>query len=117
MKNRNKFLKIVIFLIVGLLMNFYLPWYAFGFGFAFLAFILERTKRPFWFGFSMGFILWAGMAYYMNSTKLPLLAEKIANIFPLGGNTSLLIIVTGILGGIFAGIWTLAGTYLNSYNK
>ena len=117
MKNRNVVLKTIIFLVVGLIMNLFLSWYAFGLGFAFLAFILERTKKPFWFGFLMGFVLWFGMALFINNYRLPILTQKIAEILPLGGSDFLLIFVTGVLSGIFGGLWTITGTYLNSYNK
>lgn len=117
MKNKNLYLKIILFLIIGLLLNIYLPWYSFGIGFAVLAFLLEKTKKPFWFGFNLSFILWAGMAAYLVTSRNSLLAIKIAEIFPLNGSPLLLILITGILGGIYGGLWTLTGTYLNSFNK
>ena len=45
------------------------------------------------------------------------LSKKIASVLPLGGNAILLIVVTGIVGGLVAGMAAMSGSFLRSSNK
>jgi hypothetical protein len=40
------------------------------------------------------------------------LPGRMAQVFPLKGNVFALFMLTGVLGGIFSGVWTWAGARL-----
>ena len=51
-------------------------------------------------------------AWLLSSANDFILAKKIAVLIPLGGSPYLLILVTGILGGLAAGVAALFGNHL-----
>jgi hypothetical protein len=63
----------------------------------------------FFAGFAAIFLLWIIVAAYLSKTNDNLLAHKIALLFHLGGNVSLLLLFTGVAGGLVAGLATLTG--------
>lgn len=55
------------------------------------------------------FLFWSVFAFIVSSANDFTLAKKIAVLLPLGGNPYILILVTGIVGGLAAGIAALLG--------
>jgi hypothetical protein len=94
----------------------YMPWWWFFAVIAFLIALLVHQKpgKAFLAGFLGLFILWAGLSLWINIENKGVLAGKIAKLFPLGGSTVLLIIVTGVLAGLIAGFAALSGSFLRS---
>lgn len=78
---------------------------------AFITAIVFSLKRaavfvvPF-FGIAL---FWMIYAYILSSPNDFILANKIAVLFPLQGNSILLIAVTGLIGGIAAGVGAVFG--------
>jgi len=68
-------------------------------------------------GFLGVFLLWAGLAWWIDSKNNSILSERIAHVLPLGGNSMLLILVTGLVGGLVAGFAALSGAYLRPAAK
>jgi uncharacterized membrane protein YdcZ (DUF606 family) len=90
-----------------------LPWYSFVFTSLITA--LAIHQKP-WKAFVTGFlgvcIVWAGYAALQDMANQHILATKVAGILPLGGSYVLLILVTGVVGGLLSGFAALAGSYL-----
>ncbi|MFZ1264458.1 MAG: hypothetical protein WAT34_13190, partial [Chitinophagaceae bacterium] len=63
------------------------------------------------------FLLWAGLAWWIDMKNNGVLSKKIATVLPLGGNSLVLILVTGIIGGLVAGMAAMSGSFLRSSNK
>ncbi|THD69161.1 hypothetical protein E7Z59_02185 [Robertkochia marina] len=63
------------------------------------------------------FLLWAYQAYSLSSANDFTMAEKIATLLPLEGNTSLLIAVTAFIGGLAAGSSGMLGSQLRARSK
>ena len=107
---------VVAILLIGLLSfiaGIFLPWWvlaviAFGVG-------LLVPQRPF-FSFLAGFLgiflMWAVVAAWIDSQNGGLLSQKIAALFPLGGSSVLLILVTSFIGGLVGGFAALSGSLL-----
>jgi hypothetical protein len=115
-------MKILVSIILTGLLAFiaglYLPWW----GLAIAAFVVsiiipQRGGKAFLSAFIGVFLLWAGMAWLIDSRNESILSEKIASVFPLGGNSILLILVTAIIGGLVAGFAAMSGSYLRSSTK
>ncbi|MBK7408242.1 MAG: hypothetical protein IPL49_16095 [Saprospirales bacterium] len=102
----NLFFQFLLTVILGFVAQYFLPWWwvmapvAFIVG---LIFYSDQSFYPFLMGFFAGAILWWGMAYYLSTLNHDLLAGKMGRLFgdisPLG-----LEIVTGLLGGLIAGL-------------
>lgn len=90
-----------------------LPWW----GFAITSLVVsvaihQKPRKSFVSGFLGLFLLWAGMALLKDMANEHILSTKVAQILPLGGSYLVLILVTGIVGGLVSGFAALAGSYL-----
>ena len=103
------FLTALLTFILGL----YLPWWSLALA-AFLvaALIFQRPLYAFLSGFLALFLLWGIFAGIINSANEGILAAKVAVIFPLGGSSFLLMLVTAFVGALVAGLAALSGRYL-----
>lgn len=104
-------LTVLLAFIAGILS--FSPWWGFAIT-SFLVAILVHQKgwKAFLSGFLGLFLLWAGLAWWIDMQNNSLLSSKIAAILPLGGNSVLLILVTGFVGGLVSGLATITGSYL-----
>jgi hypothetical protein len=73
-----------------------------------------RRGKAFLAGFLGIFILWAMLAWWIDVKNNDVLATKVAQIFPLGGSSFLLILVTALVGGLVGGLASLCGSYLRN---
>jgi hypothetical protein len=94
------------------------PWWGFAIT-SFLVAVLVHQKggKAFLSGFLGIFLLWAGLAFWMDSKNNGILSHKIAQILPLNGNSLLLILLTGVVGGLVAGFAAMSGSYLRASSK
>ena len=109
-------MKFAVALILTALLAFisglYFPWWGFAILSALIAILIpQKSWKSFLAGFLGVFILWAGLAWWIDMKNNGVLSKKIASILPLGGNSLLLILVTGIIGGLVAGLAALCGSY------
>lgn len=101
---------------VGLLS--FVPWWGFVVSSLLVAAILPQTpSMSFAAGFLGMFISWAGLAWWIDQLNQHLLSTQIAQIFPLQGSSAALLLVTGLLGGLLAGLAALAGTFIRASSK
>ena len=108
---------IAIFLIAVLsfVAGLYLPWWSIAIVSLFVILLMPmRSGKAFLSGFLGVFILWAWLAVWIDIKNEGILSEKIAALFPLGGSSILLILITGFVGAIVGGFGALSGSYLRS---
>ena len=91
----------------------YLPWWAIAI-IAFLVSVLigQKPGRSFLAAFIGIFLLWGVLAYTINSANNGILAGRIGGVLGIGEQPFLLILITGMVGGLVAGLASLAGSYL-----
>jgi len=91
----------------------YLPWWSIVIA-ALLVAVMVKQKAGIAFitGFLGVFLLWGGLAWWINMKNEGILASKIASVLPLGGSAIVLILVTGFIGGLVAGFAAMSGSYL-----
>lgn len=104
---------IAINIIAGLILLPYLPWWAvsllcFGTGY----FSKLSAKQLFVAGFCSIFLLWAGVAAFIDFGNAHILATKIAMLFHLP-NTYLLLLITGLIGGLVGGFSAMTAGFLS----
>lgn len=101
---------IISILIIGFIGQQFLPWWSIALIAGILSFIFSlRVGISFWVGFLAVALLWGGYAGYLSVLNEGILATRMGKVFG-GMNGTLLIIVTGVLGGIFGGLGALTGS-------
>lgn len=94
-------------------LGIFLPWWSVAVAaFAVAALIPLRPGFAFLAAFIGVFLLWGGLASWIDWRNEHLLSQKVAQLFPLQGSSLLLIGITALLGALVAGIAGLAGSYL-----
>ena len=116
-------MKIIIAFIAIILLTyvcgyFGLPWYmAAIISFAVNALMPLKPFKAWLISFAAIFILWGGLAFLYSSRNQNILANKMAQILPLGGSWVLLILISALIGALIAGFAGLAGSYLRQTDK
>lgn len=111
----KQLINFVVTIIIALLLSQFLPWWCImisGFISAFF-FSLEKTA-VFYIPFLAIFCFWTVYAFILSSSNDFILAKKIAVLLPLGGNPYLLLVITGLVGGMAAGIAGVFGKQLST---
>lgn len=91
----------------------FLPWFSFVFTALIVAVaVYQKPFKAFAAGFIGVAVLWVIQTTIIDSANEHILSTKVANILPLGGNYTLLIVVTGFVGGLVAGMAALTGSFL-----
>ncbi len=94
------------------------PWWGFAITSLLVALLIhQKAGKAFLAGFLGIFLLWAGLAWWMDMKNNGILSQKIAQILPLNGNSLLLILVTGIVGGLVAGFAAMSGSFLRASSR
>lgn len=97
-------------IILALLLSQVLPWWSVMLT-GFITAILFSLKKSavFFVPFLAIASFWMIYAFWLSSSNDFTLAKKIAILLPLQGNPYLLILVTGIVGGLAAGVAAIFG--------
>lgn len=100
----------IVTVILAFLFSLFLPWWSVMLA-GFLAALLIPLKRAsvFFVPFLAVLVFWVIYAFVMSSGNDFTLAKRIAVLLPLGGNAYLLMLVTGIVGGLATGIAAVFG--------
>lgn len=105
-KNTNFVLTLILAYILGL----FLPWWSVMASALIISFLIPLKKIAiFIIPFLAVVLLWIMQSWLLGSANDFILAKKIAILFSLSGNHILLIILTGIIGGLAAGIAGIFG--------
>lgn len=100
----------ILTMVLAFVMAFLLPWWSIMVA-AFVSSILLGLKR--FYVFLIPFMaicaFWMLCSFYLSNANDFILAKKIALLLPLKGNPYLLILATGIVGGIAAGVAGIFG--------
>lgn len=109
---------LVAIVLTGLLAfvgGLWLDWWVIAIaGFIVAVLVHQRAGKAFFAGFIGVFLLWALFAAWIDMKNESVLSAKIATVLPLGGNSILLILITGFAGGLVAAFGALSGSYLRS---
>jgi hypothetical protein len=101
--------------LLSFIAGLFLPWWSIAVTSLLVAVIVhQHAGKAFAAGLLGIVLLWSGLAWWITFKNHGMLTGKIANILPLSGNTVLLILVTGLVGGLVAGFAAMAGSYLRS---
>ena len=116
-------MKLIIAFLTIILLTFFcghygLPWYMVAVvSFAVNAIIHQKPFKAWLTSFAAIFILWGGLAFFFSNRNEHILANKMAQILPLGGSWVALVLVAAFVGALVAGFAGLAGSYLRQTSK
>ena len=75
-----------------------------------IGFSLEALNRfPFITGFVSNFLIWFAVAFSQDLGNAQLLSKMVIQLFPVAPGEYLLVIITGLLGGLIGGMAVLTG--------
>ena len=96
--------------LLAFISGLFLPWWGMAITSLLVAVLIhQKAGKAFLAGLLGVFLLWAGLAWWIDMKNNGVLSTKIASILPLGGNSLVLIAVTGLIGGLVAGLAALSG--------
>jgi hypothetical protein len=106
---------ILLTALLAFIAGLYLPWWSIAIiAFAVAALVHQKPAKAFFAGFFGLFIIWGGLAFWIDMKNNHVLSKKVAELLPLGGSSIAIILVTAFVGGLVAGFAALSGSYLRS---
>ena len=106
-------ISVLLIALLSFALGLYFQWWTLAIAaFAVAALIHQRAGKAFLSGFLALFILWILLAFIVDGPNDHTLSVKIAKLLPLGGNTFLLMLLTGFIGGLVGGFAAMTGSYL-----
>ena len=112
-------MKFLVALLLTALLSFiaglYLPWWGIVIA-AFLSALLiyQNAGSAFLSGFLGLFLLWSGLSFWIDAKNESIFSAKIGALLGIGNNPFLLILITGLVGGLVAGFAAMTGSFLRS---
>jgi hypothetical protein len=96
----------------------YLPWWSVAIIALLVAILIhQHPGKAFLSGFLGVFLLWAGLAWWIDMKNEGVLSAKMAKLLPAGGSVIVLILLTAFIGALVAGLGALSGSFLRTSNK
>ncbi|HEY0060189.1 MAG TPA: hypothetical protein VGB56_13720 [Flavisolibacter sp.] len=108
-------LSVLLIALLSYIAGLFLPWWSIAivaFGVSLL--VTQSLGASFLSGFTGIFLLWAVLAVWIDSKNESLLSHKIAQLFPLGGSSVLLIAVTAFVGALVGGFAAMSAAALRA---
>ncbi|MET0637626.1 MAG: hypothetical protein ABWZ25_16475 [Chitinophagaceae bacterium] len=109
------------FILTGLLCfigGLYAPWWVIApIAFVVALLIPQRPWNSWATGFLAVFVTWGFIAFWIDSHNQSLLAGKIGELLGVGNKPFLLVLITGLIGGLVAGFAALTGLFLRASRK
>ncbi len=114
-KNTINFIATIV--LAGLL-SLFLPWWSVMLAALVTSFAIPLKKvAVFFVPFLAILLFWAVYCFILSSSNDFTLAKKISQLLQIGGNPYALILVTGVIGGLAAGITGIFGKQITLLRK
>lgn len=111
-------LSVLLTAALSFLAGMFLSWWSIAIV-AFLVALLipQKIGAAFLSGLLAIFILWAGIAFWIDVQNHSLLSHKISELMKIGGSSVLLVFVTALIGGLVGGFAAMAASSLRPVKK
>jgi hypothetical protein len=107
---------ILLTIIVSFAIGLYLPFWSVALvAFGVAAFIYQKPGMAWLTGFVSILLFWGLLALWIDVQNDSILSKRMATLFPLGGSSALLILITALVGAIVGGLSALSGSFLRKY--
>lgn len=105
----NFFFQVLIVIVLSLVLQVFMPWWTAAIaGFVVGLAFNNPSFKSFSIGFIGVFVVWATYAFWLDVQNASVLSKKIAVLFSVH-QPVLLLLITGIIGGITGGLGSWAG--------
>lgn len=107
---KKNIINFIITIVLAIILSQFLPWWSVMIS-GFLSAVLIPLKKAsvFFVPFLAIALFWMVYTWSLSSANDFILAKKIATLLMLEGNAYLLILITGVIGGLAAGISAIFG--------
>ncbi len=112
-------MKFIVAVIITSLLSFiggmYFTWWIIAIA-AFITALLiyQRSWKAFLSGFIALLLLWGGLAFWIDIKNESILSARISQLMGIGNNPILLILLTGVVGGMVAGFAAMSASFLRA---
>ena len=108
-----KFITVFLLIILlSFLSGLYFPWWSIAIvSFGVIALIPLKPLPAFFCGFAAIFLSWVSLSYFISKSNEHILAHKASVLILKVDNPFLLIIATGLIGGLVAGFASLTAAF------
>jgi hypothetical protein len=107
---------ILLTIVVSFAAGLYLPFWSVALvAFCVAAFIYQKPGMAWLTGFVSILLFWGLLAWAIDAQNDSILSHRMATLFPLGGSSALLILITALVGAIIGGLAALSGSFLRKY--
>lgn len=107
-------LKMIFTGAVAFLLQIYLPWWSIALAGFLISFILSSSGVSSFFSGFLGIsVYWGVLAFFIDNANDHILSTRVAEIFSLP-NSTVLILITAIVGGLIGGFGALTGSQLRN---
>ena len=104
--------------LLSFLAGLYFPWWSIAIVAFLVALVMGQfIGRSFLAGFLGIFLLWTVVSLWIDIKNEHILSHKIAQVFPLGGSSVLLILITAFIGALVAGFAAMSGASVLSNKR
>lgn len=111
-------LAVILTALLSFITGLQFPWWSIAIiAFLVALFIGQSIAKSFLSGFVGIFLLWFVVAFWIDTTNDNILSHKIAQLFPLGGSSLLLILITAFIGALVGGLAAMSGASLLSAKR
>ena len=115
---KKNILNFILTIVFAIILSQFLPWWAIMVAGFLSSLIIQLTRLSVFFvPFFAITLLWMALALSLSSTNDYILAKKIGVLLTIGDNPYLLILITGLIGGIAAGVAAVFGKQISSLLK
>jgi len=109
-------ISVLLTIVVSFAAGLYLPFWSVALvSFGVAAFIYQKPGMAWLAGFVSILLFWGLLAWAIDAQNDSILSKRMANLFPLGGSSALLILITALVGAIIGGLAALSGSFLRKY--
>jgi uncharacterized membrane protein len=109
-------ISILLTIVLSFALGLYLPFWSAGLvAFLVAVFIYQKPGLAYLAGFLGILLFWGLLAWWIDAQNNSILSQRMATLFPLGGSSALLILITAIVGAIIGGLSALSGNFLRKY--
>lgn len=111
-------LNLILTALLAWIITMFTPWWGVMIAALFTSLLIPlKGAKAFFVPFMAIFMLWAFQSYTLASANDFTMAKRIAELLPLEGNTSLLIVLTAFIGGLASGFSAMLGSQLRAVRK
>lgn len=108
----------IVTIILAFVLSLFLPWWSVMIAAGIAAISIPLKKAAvFFIPFLAILVFWAIYCFVISSANDFTLAKKISQLLQIGGNPYILILITGIVGGLAAGITAVFGKQIIAFGK